>query len=595
LAQEQEAEGDFKIIDAPPDEVTFDLSKQGYMVLENYPMKPGKHKYDIMLRPTLKVRGTVIDAQTSRPIDKFTTINGIDHEDGRAPHWQEFDVRTFAGGQYELEFRQEIFTYRIRIDAEGYQSALSRRIRPEEIAESNIVCDFKLDKATAFIGTVLSPDGTPLSDADVVIATDRLRVVNGKIYSRSAEQNLVLHTDANGGFRFEPPVSSYTIIVLSKQGYAKISQAEFAASKVITVSPWGCIEGTLRIGSQPGVDKLIAFLSESSRQTEPGSIFFEYELQTDKNGHFTFPRLLPGKGTVARATPLDGRARRFNYHIGVEVKAGETTRVQIGGTGRPVIGKIIIPDIIQNVFVDWKYTHGVLRISSPIDPSYKVLGFEFEKNGSFRAEDVPAGDYCIYVYAYGPPPDSRSRRGERIGVLSRVFNVPEMPGGRSDEPFDLGELEMEVVGKSSLIKSLVGKPLPDLGGIKIDLAPTQAKGQMILVCFWDMNQRPSRRCISRLTEQTEQLRNKGVIIAAVQASKVDKDVLSEWIKKNNIPFPVGIIQGDAEKIRFNWGVKSLPWLVLTDNKHVVVSEGFQLGDLDNQHEQGGREKSGNDT
>lgn len=34
-----------------------------------------------------------------------------------------------------------------------------------------------------------------------------------------------------------------------------------------------------------------------------------------------------------------------------------------------------------------------------------------------------------------------------------------------------------------------------------------------------------------------------------------------------------------------WGVKSLPWLILTDNKHSVVAEGFSLTELENQLEQ----------
>jgi len=29
-----------------------------------------------------------------------------------------------------------------------------------------------------------------------------------------------------------------------------------------------------------------------------------------------------------------------------------------------------------------------------------------------------------------------------------------------------------------------------------------------------------------------------------------------------------------------WGVKSLPWLILTDRKHVVTTEGFGLNNLD---------------
>ncbi len=36
----------------------------------------------------------------------------------------------------------------------------------------------------------------------------------------------------------------------------------------------------------------------------------------------------------------------------------------------------------------------------------------------------------------------------------------------------------------------------------------------------------------------------------------------------------------AEKIRFAWGVKSLPWLILTDSRHVVAATGFGLSELD---------------
>jgi len=579
LVAKTDAEGNFRIADAPPDEVTFDIGKEGYMALEKYVMKPGERKYDITLRPTLKVRGTVLDTQTGRPINKFTVTNGFDYEDGRAPQWEKHGLRTFTGGRYEMEYRQEIFTYRIRIDAEGYQSAVSDCIRPSEIQESVIVRDFKLDKAAAVMGMVHSPDGKPLPGADVVIATHWLRIVNGKIDSRSSEQNLILHADTNGRFHFKPPVSPYVIVVLSEQGYAKIMRHEFEASQTITLFPWGRIEGTLRIGTQPGVDKLVTFLPGSGREPEQPRINFEYEVQTDEDGHFAFAHVLPGEGVIVRAIPINDRARRYSHDMDIEVKSGQTTRVQIGGTGRPVVGKIVIPDMIENIF-DWQYTDRSLRISSPINPPYKVFSLECDKDGSFRVEDVPAGDYCIYVYAYGPPPDTRSRWGESIGVLTHPFNIPRMPGGRSDEPLDLGVLELQVLGKSALVQSLVGKPLPDLSEMKIDPALAQTKGQMILVCFFDMNQRPSRNCILQLAKQAGRLKEKGVTVTAVQASKVDENKLNEWVEKNNVPFPVGMIQDDEEETRFNWGVKSLPWLILTDSKHIVVAEGFATNELD---------------
>lgn len=50
--------------------------------------------------------------------------------------------------------------------------------------------------------------------------------------------------------------------------------------------------------------------------------------------------------------------------------------------------------------------------------------------------------------------------------------------------------------------------------------------------------------------------------------------------KDKIPFPVGMIEGDSERIRFAWGVQSLPWLILTDQEHIVREEGFMLSELD---------------
>ncbi len=143
----------------------------------------------------------------------------------------------------------------------------------------------------------------------------------------------------------------------------------------------------------------------------------------------------------------------------------------------------------------------------------------------------------------------------------------------------------------AMVVSLVNRALPDSEGIKIDLAADQVKDKMILVCFFDMNQRPSRNCITQLAEQAEQLMQKGIAVVAVQASKVDKNTLAEWVKANNVPFPVGMVQGDEEQTCFTWGVKSLPWLILTNRKRIVVSEGFGLGDLDNQLKQAGRNES----
>ena len=109
--------------------------------------------------------------------------------------------------------------------------------------------------------------------------------------------------------------------------------------------------------------------------------------------------------------------------------------------------------------------------------------------------------------------------------------------------------------------------------------PGQPEDGKMLVCFWDMQQRPSRHCLKSLAQKAENLADKGVAVLCVHASEIDEEALKEWMKNYNVPFAAKTINHDAEKTRFAWGVKSLPWLILTDQKHIVEANGFSLAEL----------------
>jgi Leucine-rich repeat (LRR) protein len=126
----------------------------------------------------------------------------------------------------------------------------------------------------------------------------------------------------------------------------------------------------------------------------------------------------------------------------------------------------------------------------------------------------------------------------------------------------------------------VGERLPDFEGIKIDFAREQSKGRMILICFFDMNQRPSRNCLLQLSRRAQELEAKSVVVVPIQALKTDENTLHEWVEKSNIRFPVGIVEGEADKTLPAWGVKLLPWMILTDANHNVIAAGFGLEELD---------------
>jgi L-ascorbate metabolism protein UlaG (beta-lactamase superfamily) len=127
--------------------------------------------------------------------------------------------------------------------------------------------------------------------------------------------------------------------------------------------------------------------------------------------------------------------------------------------------------------------------------------------------------------------------------------------------------------------SLIGRTLPEPKAVGVEL-PDDASDKRILVCFWDMNQRPSRQCIMQLADRAEDLAKKGIVVACVQAAEVDDGSLNKWVKENQIPFPVGKTMAEIGKSSFEWGIRMLPWLILTNQNHMVIAEGFGPGQLD---------------
>ncbi len=169
--------------------------------------------------------------------------------------------------------------------------------------------------------------------------------------------------------------------------------------------------------------------------------------------------------------------------------------------------------------------------------------------------------------------------------LQAGYGDPGKPGGPGFLDAQGGDEKVKIVlgqrGVHEKYVSLLDKTLPLLKDLRADIKAKQVKNKRIAVCFWDMEQRPSRRCIKELAKITDSLAKKNVVVVAVHASAVESEKLKQWLKDSNIELPVGQIPADAvEKTCAAWGVRSLPWLILTDRQHIVRAEGFPLAELD---------------
>ncbi len=261
-----------------------------------------------------------------------------------------------------------------------------------------------------------------------------------------------------------------------------------------------------------------------------------------------------------------------------------TVITEADGYGRETI------DIYSDEAVDGRLDIGTVKLRLA---DQKVAGFVYDMN------DMPVQNAEISAYGDGQP----QRRDIKTdahggfvveGVCKGTIQIYAHVRDRS--PVEYGHFAAEagatdvriVVHKSSSstlysleqTPSLIGKPLPEFNDIEIDFNFTQADERVILVCFWDMQQRPSRRCVMQIAEQSEKLEQNNIAVVAVQTSKIEKTTLIDWIKDNGIPFSIGMVAGDVEQTKFEWGVKSLPWLILTDKSHTVIAEGFAIDELD---------------
>jgi len=279
------------------------------------------------------------------------------------------------------------------------------------------------------------------------------------------------------------------------------------------------------------------------------------EVETDARGNFEVKAIPPGQRyyVIARA---DGYGEKQ-----IEADADDA----VGGRLR--VEKLILPVAnlsVSGVVVDANDKPIAGARVYCYSEGQQQRGTQTDAEGKFTLDKICPGK--VNVLAWG--------KGQLNGSV-------QTEGGARDVKIVISAEER---GESRFVPkqppSLAGKALPEFKEFGIELSPADVNDRMILLCFWDMNQRPSRNCIMQLAKQAEQLKEKGVTIVAIQSAKIDQTALNEWIKKYNIPFAVGMVTGDEEKIRFEWGVKSLPWLILTDREHIVRAEAFGLAELD---------------
>lgn len=440
---------------APEDKILVDVYQKNYMSARNRPLVPRKAEYVVELPPALLISGRVIDAKTKKPIPTFKVDHGILFPSSTTPSWPSYEMVDGRGGKFRVEYTHPYDRHLVRVRAKGYLPAVSRRIKSDE---GRLTFDFELQKGEEVEGTVLTADGKPIAGARVYLATasNGLYIRNGATVDRGRGKQTT--TDKSGKFRFEPQTEQYSLFVAADVGYRIVPGEDFERTPRIRVEPWAAVKGKLMIGAKPGARRKVGLYFNNRTPRDLPRMYFDYDATTDRNGRFSFDKVPVHLGPVSVARQVIiarfGNSTRVGSSHGqrFELVPGKTTTVTLGGTGRPVVGQLQLPAGTKEK-ADWNAGFNSIRkvvpavpavpgVPRPFTPTYSL---RISADGRFRVEDLPPGEYQLVAEAQDRDTANRDRfnRGKPLGGLIYRFKVAPIPGGRSDEPLNLGVLELK--------------------------------------------------------------------------------------------------------------------------------------------------------
>jgi hypothetical protein len=260
-----------------------------------------------------------------------------------------------------------------------------------------------------------------------------------------------------------------------------VKSSETPNPETIKLTPWAKVEGVFRVGSEPAPRVTLSINSNAidSYGEDVPRIFTQHETTTQDDGSFVFDRVFPGEGRIGRDIVYmvnEGATEvTSSKMVPIELAAGETARIELGGDGRPVTGSLAPPEghadeVLWN-FARIHITAG-RQPKSPQAPAdvqndrqryqawwrewsgtdegkawhadYKgyrkqretspYFNVSVDRDGNFRIDDVPPGEYALSV----------DMDEHAIGLLrDHPFTVPPSDVDQAREPVDLGVLTLE--------------------------------------------------------------------------------------------------------------------------------------------------------
>ncbi len=495
-------QGRFRWDEAPVDAFWLSVDAEGRESEWVQNVVAGPDERVIVLKKKVKITGRVVDAASGQPVPTFKAFLGRERGDG-ITWWDRYDAAAGKDGAFALETERPYRPFQVRVEAEGYLPGISSPL--EQIPSSPL--EFALVYGEDITGVVLGLDDQPLSEVQVAVTSlsEPIRLENGRINRDFGP--LVTTTDAQGLFHLPPQIDDYTLLAAHDRGFASVRQRAFEKAHRIRLEPWGRIEGLARCGSRTlGTQQFwIRTMGRLTDREFPAGCYFR--TVSDEAGHFTIERMAPGIHTIEWAQNENTR-KYIRCRRTIEVKPGQTTRLDFEEPGRPVKGRFHVTPT-PGCKVQWDGTDASIqrtRTGPKVPESlpsgsqalqawydgwrhseqglkYRLAGrsyvFGVDDDGAFETSNLPPGRYVLF--ANFSEKDDQKIEATSAGTVLQEFEVTGSDGD-SPSPLDLGTI---AVKPSHPIKA--GQAAPAITCKTVEgqtFSLSQCRGKYVLLGFW---------------------------------------------------------------------------------------------------------------
>jgi len=315
--------GMFAVGPIPVDANSVHVQKSGYWTARLPELKgPTDESLEFVLYRILPpASGSVFDATTGRPIERFTVTPGLVSPTGKV-FFDAQHVIVYPGkaGHYECHFDCIISPfpnspYVVIVEADGYLPAESRAIDPEEGA---VVIDIALTPGTGPAGTVVDTNGLPVASAFVYSVAGNDKVAYDGSVPVWFRQFGRIKTGDDGRFSFEPLYQLRRLLALADQGICSMTVDDLKVSGSMVLQPWAEVRGAVHSPSGGPTRNLPIEAASLPEAPERSGYKWSLSANTDDQGTFQIKRVPPGEFTLLGKTYQVAPGQVLNLDLSVD-------------------------------------------------------------------------------------------------------------------------------------------------------------------------------------------------------------------------------------------------------------------------------------